>query len=110
MWISPKRETAFNSIKEQITQENSQSVSIHTFCPTRWTVYGNSIGSILDIKGRIIGGKTLMLKFNVWFGLKLSERISKITDNFSMTLQKQTLSTSQGYDIGQLTVTTYEDH
>jgi len=38
----------FNSIKEQITQENSQSVGIRTFCPTRWMVRGNSIGSILE--------------------------------------------------------------
>ena len=102
--FSPKREAAFNFIKGQITQENSQSVSIRIFCPTRWTVHVNSIGSILenytilsqlweeylegkldpDIKGRIIRVKTLMLKFNVWFGLKLSERILKITDNLSM--------------------------
>ena len=126
--FSPKREAAFNTIKEQITQDNSQcvTVGIRIFCLTRWTVRGNSVGSILqnytilsqlweeclegkldpDIKGTIIGVKTLMLKFNIWFGLKLSERILKITDNLSMTLQKQTLSASQGNDIAQLTITT----
>ena len=113
--FSPKKEATFNSIKEQITHEDGKSVGIRTFCPTRWTVRGNSVGSILenytilsqlweeclegkldpDIKGRIIGVKTLMVKFNIWFGLKLSERILKITDNLSMTLQKQTLSFSR---------------
>ena len=48
--FSPKREAAFNTIKEQITQDNSQcvTVGIRTFCPTRWTVRGNSVGSILE--------------------------------------------------------------
>ena len=80
---------------------------------------GNAVGSILecyialsklwekclegkldpDIKGRIIGVKSQMLKFTLWFGLKLCERILKISDYLSMTLQKQSLSAAQGYDI-----------
>jgi len=44
-----------------------------------------------------------MLKFTILFGLKLCERILKITDNLSMTLQKQSLSAAQAYDIAQLT-------
>ena len=91
---------------------------------------GNSIGSILEnyttlselweeclegkldpvVKGRIIGVNILMLKFTILFGLKLCERILKITDNLSMTLQKQSLSAAQAYDIAQLTITTYEKH
>ena len=89
---------------------------------------GNAVGSILenyivlsqlweeclegkldpDIKGRIIGVKTLMLKFTIWFGLKLCERIQKITDNLSVTLQKQSLSAAQGYEIAQLTIKTLQ--
>ena len=61
-----------------------------------------------DIKGRIIGVKSQMLKFTLWFGLKLCERILKISDNLSMTLQKQSLSAAQGYDIAQLTIKTLQ--
>ena len=57
-----------------------------------------------DIKGRIIGVKSQMVKFTLWFGLKLCERILKISNNLSMTLQKQSLSAAQGYDIAQLTI------
>ena len=49
-----------------------------------------------------------MLKFTLWFGLKLCERILKISDNLSMTLQKQSLSAAQGYDIAQLTIKTLQ--
>lgn len=59
-----------------------------------------------DIMGRIIGVKTLILKFTIWFGLKLCERILKITDSLSMTLPKQLLSAAQGYEITKLTIKT----
>lgn len=55
-----------------------------------------------DIKGKIIGVKPLMSKFNILFGLRLCEQILKITDNLSMTLQKQTLSAVQAQDIATL--------
>ena len=78
--FSPKRNTLFNKIKADVAEEDSSSAGIRTFCPTRWTVLGNSIGSILenynilaqlwkecleskldpDIKGRIIGVSTQM--------------------------------------------------
>ena len=45
-----------------------------------------------------------MIKFTLWFGLKLCERILKISDNFSMTLQKQLVSAAQGYEIAQQTL------
>ena len=47
--FSPKRNAAFNRIKTEVTQEDSGiSVGIRTFCPTRWTVRGDSIANILD--------------------------------------------------------------
>ena len=46
-----------------------------------------------DVKGRVIGVKTLM-KYTLLFGLPLCERIFKITDNLSKTLQMESLSTS----------------
>ena len=80
---------------------------------SRWTVRGNSVGSILknynilndlwdecletrlepDIKGRIIGVKTQM---SLLFGLHLCERILEITDNLSKT---QSLSASEAQQI-----------
>ena len=73
--FSPKRNAAFDRIKSQTEEDLVASVGIRNFCPTRWTVRGNSVGSILenynilndlwdecletrlepDIKGRIIG-------------------------------------------------------
>ena len=42
-----------------------------------------------DIKGRIIGVQTQMSQYKLLYGLKLCERILKITDNLSKTLQLQ---------------------
>ncbi len=40
-----------------------------------------------DINSRIIGVETQMSNFSLLFGLHYSERILRITDNFSKTLQ-----------------------
>ena len=89
-------------------------VGIRSFCPTRWTVRGHSISSILNnykvlhqlceeyldttlvpkVKGRILGVRAQMYRYNLLFGLKLCERILKITDNLNKTLQKQSLKHS----------------
>ena len=70
---SPKRNVLFDQIKSE--DEHSFGTDIRYFCPTRWTVCGDSIASILDnhsalmqlwdecletrlepdIKGRIVG-------------------------------------------------------
>ena len=57
-----------------------------------------------DVKGRIIGVQAQMHQFSLLFGLKLCERILKITDNLSKTLQKKSLSEAQ--HVTELTVTT----
>ena len=49
-----------------------------------------------------------MSNFDVLFGLKLSERILKITDNLSKTLQKQSLSAAEAQHVITLSVTTLE--
>lgn len=106
--FSPKRNAAFDRIKAVTAEEDSPpGVGIRTFCPTRWTVRGDSVSSILenynvlkqlweecletrlepDAKGRIIGVKSQMLHYKLLFGLHLCERILKITDNLSKTLQ-----------------------
>ena len=46
--FSPKRNAAFDQIKAEVVEEDGFAPSIRTFCPTRWTVWGNSIGSILE--------------------------------------------------------------
>ena len=124
--FSPKRNIMFDKIRSECEEESS--IGIRTFCPTRWTVRGDSIESILvnynalnqlweeclttslqpDVKGRIIGVKSQMSNFDVLFGLKLCERILKITDNLSKTLQKQSLSAAEAQHITALSVTTLE--
>ena len=47
-----------------------------------------------------------MSTFNLFFGFKLCERILKITDNLSRTLQKTSLSVADAQHIASLTVTT----
>ena len=37
-----------------------------------------------DVKGRIIGVQTQMRQYNMLLGLKLCERVLKVTDNLSM--------------------------
>ena len=58
------------------------------------------------MKGRIIGVQTQMSRYNLLFGLKFCERILKVTDNLSKTLQHQSLSAAQAQDIVELTVKT----
>ena len=86
--FSPKRNAAFDRIKAEPKEEESGiGVGIRTFCPTRWTVRGNAIESILenyqvlnqlweecletrldpDVKGRIIGVKSRMAHYNLFF-------------------------------------------
>ena len=108
--FSPKRNAAFDGIKNELSTEDSTSDfgrSINKICATRWTVHGESVCSILnnycilmelweqcletrldpDVKGRIIGVKIQMTKFDLLFGLQLCERILCITDSLSKTLQ-----------------------
>ena len=124
--FSPKRNAAFDHIREE--SEEDSGMGIRKLCPTRWTVQGNSVDSIIrnynnlkqlwdeclekrldpDIKGRIIGVKTQMTQYKVLFGLKLCERVLKITDNLSATLQKQSLPAAEAQSIAEMTIKTLE--
>ena len=107
--FSPKRNAAFDRIKSSSEDDSHPSpIGIRTFCHTRWTVRGDAIESILvnygtlsslweqcllsptrldpDAKARIIGVRWQTTTFNLLFGLKLCERILKMTDNLSKTL------------------------
>ena len=97
------------------SEDDSSTIGIRSFYPTRWTVQGQSIGSILKNysvlkllweecleqrllveKGRIIGVNVQMSKCHVLFGLHLCERILKITDNLSASLQAKSKSAADG--------------
>ena len=128
--FSPKINAVFDCIKADIHEEEAHTeVSVRSFCPTRWTVRGDSISSILDnysvlhqlweeclktmlvpeVKGRMLGAGAQMSHYSLLFGLKLCEWILKITDNLSRTLQKQSLSAAEAQDIAALTVKTLKD-
>lgn len=122
--FSPKRNALFDQIKSE--DEDSFGSGIRSFCPTRWTVRGESIASILDnhsvlmqlwdecletrlkpdIKGRIVGVQAQMVQFHRLFGLKLCERVLKVTDNLSRTLQLESLSAAEAHQLAEMTCTT----
>ena len=124
--FSPKRDAEFSKISSAM--EEDAKVGLRKFCPTRWTVRGESINSIIqnynvlrelwdrclesklqpDVKGRIIGVQTQMSRYKFLFGLKLSERILMITDNLSKTLQNESMSAAEGQVIAKLTIKTLE--
>lgn len=127
--FSPKRDSEFKKLSQEDDDENWGGGGIRKFCPTRWTVRGASISSIIenynilkqlwviclhhsnlqpDIKGRIIGVQTQMSHFKFLFGLKLCERILVITDNLSKSLQTQSLSAAEGQALASLTIKTLE--
>ena len=122
--FSPKRNALFDQIKSE--DEHSFGSGIRSFCPTRWTVRGDAIASILDnhhalmqlwdecletrlepdIKGRIVGVQAQMGQFHRLFGLKLCERVLKVTDNLSRTLQLESLSATEAHQLAEMTCTT----
>ena len=126
--FSPKRNAAFDRIKVENSaeKEGGSSHGIRSFCSTRWTVRGEAIESIMnnydtlkklrvecletkldpDIEGLIIGVQTQMLHYNTLFGLILSKKILKLTDNLSRPLQKQEISAAKGQAVAELTVHT----
>ena len=94
---SPKRERAFNRLREETTPGNS---GYRTLCPTRWTVRAVSLQSILDnwdvfqdlwhemlegredpeVQGRVVGVQTQMQSFNFFFGMQLGVLVLRHTN------------------------------
>ena len=125
--FSPKRAATFDRIRvEDPMEDNAPSQGIRAFCPTRWTVRGDALESILDhwatlsllweecletrldpdVKARIIGVKAQMNSFSLLFGVHLSKTILQITDNLSRSLQKESRSAAEGQGIAALSLET----
>ena len=47
------------------------------------------------------------MQYNTLFGLPMSRRILKITDNLSRSLQKQSMSAAEGQELAALTTHTW---
>jgi len=89
--FSPQRSAKFAKLKQEIAPGTP---GFCTLCPTRWTVRGNSLKSVIDnysvfqvmweevkeevrdveIRARVIGVEAVMTKFSFLFGLILSEK------------------------------------
>ena len=88
----PKRNTKLWEIRNH---SKNDAKSIHTFCPTRWTVRGETLESVLqnhadllelwewsltnvtktEMKGCIIGVNLIMKKFDFYFGCCLGKNV-----------------------------------
>ena len=110
---SPQRNTKLTDLRGKFENE---SKGVHSFCPTRWTVRGETLKSVTDnheellelwtwslwvlkdtaMKARIIGVSTVMKKFSFYFGCCLGVCLLRQTDNLSKTLQDPRLSAAEG--------------
>ena len=115
---SPQRNTKLDKIRAE-TQNESRGV--HAFCPTRWTVRGESLEAVLnnymelmelwewsldickdtEIKARIRGVQGMMAAFPFYFGCTLGSFILKHTDNLSHALQGSSMSAAQGQQVAE---------
>ena len=57
---------------------------------------------------RILGCKIQMTEFRFFFGINLAYRMYTITDNFSKTLQRETISSIEGQETAIKTVETFK--
>ena len=121
--FSPRRGAMFAKLKEELAPA---CPSFRTLCPTRWTVRGRSLQSVIDnyrvfqelwddtlevatdfdTKSRLGGAKAAMNTFNFLFGLVLGERLLKHTDSLSQTLQDPDLAACEAQATAELTCET----
>ena len=118
---SPKRDALFKKMKEGLAPEKP---GVRVLCPTRLTVRGSSLQSVLDnyevllvlweeskemtseaeMRARIIGVESQMLTFNFLFGVSLGSLLLIHSDNLSKTLQHVGISASVGQHIAKQTL------
>ena len=122
---SSRRDVVFEKLKSELA---SNLPGFRTLCPTRWTVKGESLQSVIDnyavfqglweevkdittdsdARARIGGVEAQMEKFGFLFGVVLGARVLKHTDNLSKTLQSPSLSAAEGQKLANLTCRTLE--
>jgi len=118
---SPKRDAVFQRLKESLSPDTP---GFRVLCPTRWTVRAASLQSVIDnynvllgvweeskessldseMKFRIIGVESQMLKFDFLFGVFLGALILRHGDNLSKSLQHESMSAAEGQQIAKLTL------
>ena len=121
---SSKRNAEYKKIKQQIAPSDP---GFRTLCPTRWTVRADSLASVvsnysvlqtsldtfadmahrdMEMSARVNGIAAQFDKFDFLFGLMLGEKVLRLADNLSRTLQQKDLSAAEGNRIAHLTCET----
>ena len=113
----------FSALKSKISPETP---GFRTLFPTRWTVRGCSLESILEnysafemlweevketssdseTRARVTGVQATMETFEYLFGLSLGERILKHTNNLSRTIENPSLTAFEAQDLAKKTIQT----
>ena len=121
--LSPQRDPHLQTLRKETQNEDA---GVHAFCPTRWTLRGKALLSVLnnheelmelwkwsltvvkdtEMKARIIGIKSMMKKFDFLFGCTIGKTLLNQTDNLSAKLQCPKLSTLETQTIAMYTVKT----
>ena len=122
---SPKGNTKLDDMRKEAKNE---SKGIHALCPTRWTVRGEALLSVLNnyeelmdmwewslevlpdsvMKRRIRAVEANMQTFDFVFPFLLGSMLLKQTDNLSRTLQDPDILAAEGNTIAQDIITTIE--
>ena len=122
---SPKRDTHLKMLRDLTENENK---SVHAFCPTRWTIRGESCQSMIEnygelmelwlwsldnvkdteMKARIRGVQSYTGEFKFLFGCHLGKIILVQTDNLSRTLQDARCTAAEGQYVAMTTVKVLE--
>ena len=121
--FSPKRHAILGNLKKELAPDTP---GFRVLCPTRWTVRGESLRSVLEkytvlqdlcdgvlentlepeVRSCIFGVKAQMESIHFLFGVYIGERILKHVDNLSKTLQSSTISSAEGQRVAELTIIT----
>ena len=117
---------------DEASQRAKQQVApsdpgFRTLCPTRWTIRADSLASVLsnyavlqssldtfsdmahrDMKmsAKVNGVAAQLEKFDFLFGVVLGEKLLRLADNLSCTLQQKDLSAAEGNQAAHLTCET----
>ena len=124
---SPKRDSHLEKMKSEMSNDEQEKNAprVLSFCPTRWTVRGKTLDSILknysslqnlwewalenctdtDMKARIRGVDKHMEEFDFYFWVALGELLLRHSDKLSATLQEEEFSAAGVQNIFQMTLT-----